>query len=210
MKTFYSKALKYTAALLLCTATAGCTSFLDEKTYSFRFGRRPLHHRRECGTGPHGRIRHTQRRCDSGEPATNPSGDAAMHYLMMLGDEIAPNGISDPSPSDHRQLRLQRRGRFRLDGMVRTLRRHRPSQPHHPESAGHQHGSQTPRRNRQRRRSCTQPTGSIRRGSGAKCACPIRPTRRPRLRANRSTRFTPASRKTSTKPTRSFPTAIRT
>ena len=38
MKTFYSKALKYTAALLLCTATAGCTSFLDEKTYSFVSG----------------------------------------------------------------------------------------------------------------------------------------------------------------------------
>ena len=29
MKTFYSKALKYTTAFLLCTAMAGCTSFLD-------------------------------------------------------------------------------------------------------------------------------------------------------------------------------------
>ena len=42
MKTFYSKALKYTAALLLCTATAGCTSFLDEKTYSFVSGKQAL------------------------------------------------------------------------------------------------------------------------------------------------------------------------
>ena len=59
MKTFYSKALKYTAALLLCTATAGCTSFLDEKTYSFVSGD------------------DLYTTAANAEPATSPFGDAA-------------------------------------------------------------------------------------------------------------------------------------
>ena len=78
MKTFYSKALKYTAALLLCTATAGCTSFLDEKTYSFVSGD-------DLYTTPPPRMRNWPSRAYTTystqvrfrEPATNPSGDAA-------------------------------------------------------------------------------------------------------------------------------------
>ena len=45
--------------------------------------------------------------------------------------------------------------------MVRTLRRHRPSQPHHPESAGHRHGSQTPRRDRQRSEAAARPLPAL-------------------------------------------------
>lgn len=76
MKTFYSKALKYTAALLLCTATAGCTSFLDEKTYSFVSGD-DLY-----TTAANAELALTAYTTYSTqvrfrEPATNPSGDAA-------------------------------------------------------------------------------------------------------------------------------------
>ena len=95
MKTFYSKALKYTAALLLCTATAGCTSFLDEKTYSFVSGDdlyTTAANAELALTGVYdilnaGAIQGT---------GNQPLWGRGMHYLMMLGDEIAPNGISDP------------------------------------------------------------------------------------------------------------------
>ena len=205
MKTFYSKALKYTAALLLCTArraAPGSSTFV-------RFGRRPLPPRHECGTGPHGRIRHTQRRCDSGNRQPAPLGTR-----HALPDDARRRDRSQrhqrPAPPDHRQLRLQRRGRFRLDGMfglfvgidrANHIIQKVPAMAWTPNAAT---------RSSTKRSCCAAFTGSIRRGSGAKCPCPIRPTRRPRLRANRSTRFTPASRKTSTKPTRNFPTAIRT
>ena len=76
MKTFYSKALKYTTAFLLCTAMAGCTSFLDEKTYSFVSGDAsiPLPRMRSWPS----RAYTTYSTQDQfREPATSPSGDAA-------------------------------------------------------------------------------------------------------------------------------------
>ena len=95
MKTFYSKALKYTTAFLLCTAMAGCTSFLDEKTYSFVSGDdlyTTAANAELALTGVYdilnaGSIQGT---------GNQPLWGRGMHYLMMLGDEIAPNGISDP------------------------------------------------------------------------------------------------------------------
>ena len=76
MKTFYSKALKYTAALLLCTATAGCTSFLDEKTYSFVSGD-DLYTTAANAELPSRAYTTYSTQVRFREPATSPSGDAA-------------------------------------------------------------------------------------------------------------------------------------
>ena len=208
MKTFYSKALKYTAALLLCTATAGCTSFLDEKTYSFVSGDdlyTTAANAELALTGVYdilnaGAIQGT---------GNQPLWGRGMHYLMMLGDEIAPNGISDP----HHQIIASCGYNEEADfvsmawfGLFVGIDRANHIIQKVPAI------DMDPKRRDEIVNEAKLLRGlyRLRRGSGAKCPCPIRPTRRPRLRANRSTRFTPASRKTSTKPTRSFPTAIRT
>ena len=205
MKTFYSKALKYTAALLLCTATAGCTSFLDEKTYSFVSGDdlyTTAANAELALTGVYdilnaGAIQGT---------GNQPLWGRGMHYLMMLGDEIAPNGISDPhhqiiaSCGYNEEADFVSMAWFGLFVGITTepttsSRKCRPS-TWIPNAAT---------RSSTKRSCCAAFTGSIRRGSGAKCPCPIRPTRRPRLRANRSTRFTPASRKTFDKAYKELP-----
>lgn len=94
MKTIYSKTIKYASAILFCVTAAGCASFLEEKAYSFVSGDE-LYTTAENAelalTGVYdvinaGSIQGT---------GNQPLWGRGMHYLMMLGDEIAPNGISD-------------------------------------------------------------------------------------------------------------------
>ena len=95
MGTIYSKTIKYAAGLLLCAATAGCSSFLDEKAFSFVDGDElytTAANAELALTGVYdvlnaGSIQGT---------GNQPLWGRGMHYLLMLGDEVAPNGISDP------------------------------------------------------------------------------------------------------------------
>lgn len=95
MKTLCKKTIRYAAALLLCATAAGCTDFLEEKTYSFVSGDdlyTTAANAELALTGVYdilnaGSIQST---------GNQPLWGRGMHYLLMLGDEIAPNGISDP------------------------------------------------------------------------------------------------------------------
>lgn len=208
---------EYENVLFESTEIHGCAPALhgDGGLHQFPLMRRPIRSFRATnfyttaanGTGLHGRIRHTQRRCVR-EPATSPLGRHALPDDARRRDPL-PTASKQRAPSDHRQLRLFEADLSRWHGSDSSSAS--TSQPHHPESAGHRHGPQTPHWIGQRSEAAARAfTGSIRRGSGAKCPCPIRRQLFGRGSANCSTRFMPEMRKTSTKPTRSFPTAIRT
>lgn len=94
MKTLYSQITRYAVACMLCLAAA-CSSFLEEEAYSFVSGDELYTNAKNAElalTGVYdvlnaGSIQGT---------GNQPLWGRGMHYLLMLGDEIAPNGISDP------------------------------------------------------------------------------------------------------------------
>lgn len=94
MKTLYSQIKRCAAACMLCLAVA-CSSFLEEEPYSFVSGDELYTSAKNAElalTGVYdvlnaGSIQGT---------GNQPLWGRGMHYLLMLGDEIAPNGISDP------------------------------------------------------------------------------------------------------------------
>lgn len=94
MKTLYSQIIRSAVACLLGLSVA-CSSFLEEEPYSFVSGDELYTNAKNAElalTGVYdvlnaGSIQGT---------GNQPLWGRGMHYLMMLGDEIAPNGISDP------------------------------------------------------------------------------------------------------------------
>lgn len=95
MKIIRMNTLKYTAALLLGLILTGCSSFLEEEPYSFVSGDdlyTSASNAELALTGVYdvlnaGSIQGT---------GNQPLWGRGMHYLLMLGDEIAPNDITDP------------------------------------------------------------------------------------------------------------------
>lgn len=89
------KTIKYTTLLLLALTFGGCSSFLEEEAYSFVSGDdlyTSASNAELALTGVYdilnsGSIQGT---------GNQPLWGRGMHYMLMLGDEIAPSGISDP------------------------------------------------------------------------------------------------------------------
>lgn len=87
--------IKYTFLLLFALVMTGCSSFLEEKAYSFVSGDDLYTTEANAElalTGTYdiinaGGIQGT---------GNQPLWGRGIHYLMMLGDEIAPMGITDP------------------------------------------------------------------------------------------------------------------
>ena len=91
----HMKWMKIALCLALCTVAAGCERFLDEQAYSFVSGDE-LYTTAENAelalTGVYDIL-------NAGTIQSNgnhPLWGRGMHYMMMLGDEIAPNSITDP------------------------------------------------------------------------------------------------------------------
>lgn len=94
MKTIFKKALQYTTALLLIGGAVGCESFLEEESYSFMSGEDLFNSDKSAEMALTG-VYNTINANSIQGTGNDPLWSCGIHYLMMLGDEIAPYNISD-------------------------------------------------------------------------------------------------------------------